>query len=323
MRGWRVRMQGRSQVDPTKLVAMLEARAVALRSRAGAPMTGVGVEAGPAALRAADEPAAAGTIVGRIVDANTRSAVRSAVVEISAQRKRVLTDSSGHFAFAGVPGGKHRLAVSALGYEKEFFLVAAGRTITLDLRAEPVPLAGITAQARSSQRNVRGVPLRIYGREDLANFDDVSAATFVHEKAHVPLRPCESFTYARQHVRDARPDGGGQWVDLGTPPEWRGEDCIQGLNGRPAPVIVTVDGQRIPAYFGLVTSNSSALSLYRVWDLARVEVMFSRAPGVAVVRLFTTSYLARQAAHLTGVCDQPLSPRNARLAALCELPRPE
>ncbi len=257
-------------------------------------------------------------LVGRVVDAETGQPVRGAVVQRD-RRHRVLTDSAGRFAFPGLREGRYELEASSLGYADAglAFDLAPGASATLRMTPSPVPLPALQAIARARIPGLDGrITGRVWGREDLLSFDDVAAYHFVHERAHLAVRPCSGGHYGwgpmtmveatavpRQRGEPARaslPD----WGPIG------GEmtDCIF-VKGRGVRVRVLVDDQ-------LIAYDSDELYARRTWDLARVEVLTSYTYGFAMVRIYTPEYLERRAARVYRLCDQLAAVDSAGGAAL-------
>jgi len=94
-----------------------------------------GVESG-AAL------AAAGTVRGRVTDANN-TGLAGTMVTVAGTSIGVTTDSAGSFVLRGVPSGTQRLAARRIGYSQadRSVTVASGETVAADLVLAPTAMA--------------------------------------------------------------------------------------------------------------------------------------------------------------------------------------
>jgi hypothetical protein len=80
-------------------------------------------------------------VTGRVTDATTGVAIRSALVAILERGPRAIADSTGAFNLLGVTPGRHRLSVSRFGYATRELEVEIGRSTVLDLRLDPNPIS--------------------------------------------------------------------------------------------------------------------------------------------------------------------------------------
>ena len=102
---------------------------------------------------AAASPATAqttGQILGRAIDADTRTPVVSAEITIVGREIRALTSERGDFILTAVPTGEHQLRVERIGYRPTVVTVRvrAGRTtqVTVILRTAPVEVEAVAAE---------------------------------------------------------------------------------------------------------------------------------------------------------------------------------
>jgi hypothetical protein len=74
------------------------------------------------------------TLIGRVIDIETRQPLQSAIVSISTLQ-RAITDQDGLFRIDSVAAGRHELVVRRIGYKSERFerTVAGGQTDSLTL----------------------------------------------------------------------------------------------------------------------------------------------------------------------------------------------
>jgi hypothetical protein len=81
--------------------------------------------------------AGTGRITGRVVDADTRSPVVGAAVEVDGADLGAATDENGHYLIASVPTGTYTVVVFAMGYHpgrKTGVVVSADQAVTADFR---------------------------------------------------------------------------------------------------------------------------------------------------------------------------------------------
>jgi TonB-dependent SusC/RagA subfamily outer membrane receptor len=79
-----------------------------------------------------EEPAATGTITGRVIIAETGEPAVGAQVSVDNVSRGAVTDARGRFVITGIPAGAHALDVRTKGYSgKEAVSVAAGEATTV------------------------------------------------------------------------------------------------------------------------------------------------------------------------------------------------
>ncbi len=108
---------------------------------------------------------ATGIIQGQVFNADTGSSLPNLLV--SAGGMQSITDSSGHFEFAGLPTGTQNLLVYSMDGMYQTFqqgaTVADGHTTLVDLRVKPLQLVNVTFTVAVPDTTVPGVPVRIAG----------------------------------------------------------------------------------------------------------------------------------------------------------------
>lgn len=75
------------------------------------------------------------TIKGRVVNESTGTAVPGSSVFITGTSKGTITDNAGNFELVNVPGGKHELVISSIGYETNVFSFSEEQ-LPLNLKVE-------------------------------------------------------------------------------------------------------------------------------------------------------------------------------------------
>ena len=93
-----------------------------------------------------------GSIIGRVVDAETGAGIEAVSVEVVGTTLRVLTSAEGRFIIGSVPPGERTLRIEHLGYKPqvlEGILVRTGRTqeVRVALTTAPVVVAGVIVEA--------------------------------------------------------------------------------------------------------------------------------------------------------------------------------
>lgn len=95
----------------------------------------------------------AGTLTGRVVEADTGGPVAAAHVFIQGTRLSSFTDRNGNFHFANVPPGSHNLFVRKIGYTEvlQRVDVVDGETanVTFSMVVAPISIAGLVVEAES------------------------------------------------------------------------------------------------------------------------------------------------------------------------------
>ncbi len=93
---------------------------------------------------AAAQPAATGTVQGRVYNPATQQYVRSAEVRLEGTSLQAATEGDGSFQFSGVPAGSVTLVVTYTGYQtvRDSFTVAAGQTAVREINLVSTQAAG-------------------------------------------------------------------------------------------------------------------------------------------------------------------------------------
>ena len=114
------------------------------------------------------DPDQPGVLVGRVVDAETRTPVGSAAVTLDElSGARTLTNERGYFTLGRQPWGVYRLSVSALGYatRRAAVRLQGGMTqsVEVELSAEPIPIEGldVVVQGRSTGNTMQDMVRRM------------------------------------------------------------------------------------------------------------------------------------------------------------------
>lgn len=101
------------------------------------------------------------TIRGRIIDADTRTVIEGAIVEVSDIEPKLhsISDHEGLFKINDVPVGRHNLKISLMGYEQRLMpniLVVAGKELILEveLREQYHQLKDIVVKVHSDKTRV-------------------------------------------------------------------------------------------------------------------------------------------------------------------------
>ena len=110
------------------------------------------------------DPARPGVLLGRVIDAETRSPVANASITLEEiDGARTLTNPRGYFSLGEQPWGVYRLSVSAFGYadRQEAIRIQGGvsQTVDIELAAEPIAIEGLAVSVR--------------GREDISGMEDM------------------------------------------------------------------------------------------------------------------------------------------------------
>ncbi|MGZ8471118.1 MAG: carboxypeptidase regulatory-like domain-containing protein, partial [Gemmatirosa sp.] len=109
----------------------------------------------------AQQPAATGTITGRVSEAGTNAPLAAAQVFVVGSTPRgTVTNETGMYRILGVPAGAVQVRVRRLGYESVVLpvTVTAGQTVTLDFavgRAAAATLEQIVVTATGEGQRVR------------------------------------------------------------------------------------------------------------------------------------------------------------------------
>jgi len=118
-------------------------------------------------LLAFSDPLSPGSLVGRVIDRDTRIPVGDATVRLGENGPRTLTNDRGYFLFESFPWGVYNLHVRHLAYAAFTapVRVAGGmsHSVEIQLSQEPIELEGITvtAEARRTQSHIEGLVSRM------------------------------------------------------------------------------------------------------------------------------------------------------------------
>lgn len=103
-----------------------------------------------------------GSVYGRVLDARDNRPITGATVTVEDAGLRAVSDAAGAYRIAGVPAGRHRLAVRALGYGRLVFAVdvRAGAALQRDagLTAASIPLDELVVTGTITPTEVRAIP---------------------------------------------------------------------------------------------------------------------------------------------------------------------
>jgi TonB-dependent receptor len=153
----------------------------------------------PRAARAQDPT---GTVVGRVVDAQSGRGLSGARVAVQGTTVAATAGVDGRFTLARVPAGTHSLSVSMLGYGTKTVTgvqVGASASVSADVSLSPaaVALAGISvtasrergsvARALDEQRNAVGI-VNATTSEQIARSPDADAARAVQRVSGVTVQ---------------------------------------------------------------------------------------------------------------------------------------
>jgi TonB-dependent starch-binding outer membrane protein SusC len=120
----------------------------------------VGALASP--LAAQQEPAQAGSIVGRVTDRASGQPIPEASVVIVGSTRGGRTSEQGRYRITGVPVGTHQVRVTRLGYSVETrpAVVVAGQDLTVDFQVSPTAVqideVVVTATGETQRRRETG-----------------------------------------------------------------------------------------------------------------------------------------------------------------------
>ena len=172
-----------------------------------------------------------GTVVGRVTDARSGSALPGASVQVDGTRLGAITGEDGRFRIIGVPSGARTLIVLRLGYSanRQSVTIAAGATLTHEvaLQASAVSLDQVVVTGTAGETE----------RRSIGNAVSTIDATTEMEKASPP--DLANLLRSRATGVDIQPISGR----LGTGPsiQIRGPSSI-GLSNNP---LIYIDGVRV------------------------------------------------------------------------------
>ena len=204
-----------------------------------------------------------GKITGKVMEAETNSALPGANVVIEGTNRGAATDTKGRFTIFQVPPGTYTIKVSFLGYQdatKEV-QVTAGQTVSLDFALKETILSGeqvtvygdlTRGQAKALQRQKTAQNIvQVVSEEFFQRFPDRNAAETVRRL------PAISIT---------RDQGEGEFVQIrGMSEEYNS---------------VTLNGVRIPAPDEHSGSRSVGLDLINNRLLGEIEVIKAITPEI-------------------------------------------
>jgi hypothetical protein len=146
--------------------------------------------------------AAAGRIVGRVLDAQTGAGLPNVIVEVVGSPLRVTSGLEGRYVVAAAPAGVVSLRAQSLGYAAKTVTavtVPSGGAVELNISLDPaaVELAAIevtaaaergsVSRALDMQRNATGV-LNAIGSEQIARSPDGDAAAAIQRVSGVTVQ---------------------------------------------------------------------------------------------------------------------------------------
>ncbi len=213
-------------------------------------------------VAAQEADAAAGEVVGVVVDAETGAPLLGAFVSLAGEDWGSVTDAQGRFRLTEVFPGRIELTVAQLGYEDLEQEAVAGpgmAPLVLPMKPKPILLKGlrVVTDRFRWRRNAAAVSVWTLDREDLVGSTDDNALDFLA---------------ARRGLIRARCGGGS----LGT-------ECLF-IRGRVRAPVVYVD--ETPVLGGL-----DYLASYQPHELYMVEIYGAGTQ----IRVYTTQYMARAA----------------------------
>lgn len=223
----------------------------------------------PRAEAQQEEAEIAGTIAGRIVDAESGRPLFGALVTIEGTDRGVLSDAEGRFSLSRMLAGEHEIMVAQLGYDTlRIGAITGGDPLRLALDPNPVLLEGIrvVTDRFRRRRNAVATSVRAFDREQLLVSASSDAREFVSRNAGLVPTSCLGF---------ASP----------TPCAW--------VRGRPQPIRVYIDDN--PTVGGL-----DHLAMYQPHELYLVEVF----AGGRHIRAYTNWYMSHAASRK--LLPQPL-----------------
>jgi TonB-linked SusC/RagA family outer membrane protein len=239
-----------------------------LRAVPTRPTTVATVQAnlGPRALSSAAQQA---SIIGRVTDAATGSALAGATVRVEGTRITVHTNSNGQFILTNVPAGTHTVVVSVIGYSSQSQTVTAatGETVTINfaLSVSPLLMDQLVVTATGDRR-----------RAEVANVVgtvDVDAVV-----RSVPITSMAQLLTARspgvQVLSVAGTVGGQSRIRI------RGTSSMS-LSNDP---IVYVDGIRVASGYSGGMDNASRLDDLNPAEIETIDIL----KGPAAVALYGT-----------------------------------
>ena len=125
------------------------------------------------------QPAATGSVVGLVTDAQTGRPIESATVSLNGNQGGALTGANGRYSISDVPVGEHTITVEIVGYRKEerSITVAEGQTLVADFVLHAVSLSlqeVIVTGAGSTVARLRGPVSQMppFNTESYAHIDE-------------------------------------------------------------------------------------------------------------------------------------------------------
>lgn len=138
-------------------------------------------------------------LAGHVVDTNTGTPVRNAVVEMPAHRRSVVTDSAGRFVIRRIPPGAQRVKVSRLGYvgvmqevrvPEQGLSGAEFRVISQPMTLERITVLGDRFESR---RRAVSTWVRVIKQEEILGSGARSAADVVGRRIY--RTTCKDFSW--------------------------------------------------------------------------------------------------------------------------------
>lgn len=206
-------------------------------------------------------------IEGHVLDQITGAPVAHATVTVEGRRHAAVTDSTGSFAFEGLPAGLVRFRIERLGYWPTVVPVVLERSTSLLFRVPANPVVAerieVVIDVLEGRRNALPFAVRVYDSRRLRPHVALSLEEFLRRRAGLHVVPCRSTTR------------GISFSDI---------ECMA-HRGRAVPIRVWIDER--PAFGGL-----NALFGYDVAEIHSVEVL----GGCAMVRVYTRRFMDAMAA---------------------------
>ena len=201
-----------------------------------------------------------GTVVGRVVDADTRAPLPGADVRLDGTAFAAASDRTGGFRITGVPAGQYTLLVVYLGHaeQRAEVTVAAGDAVSVDVElaknafSEAVQVTAPIGEGQAAALNQQRTALNItnvVSADQIGRFPDPNAA---EATSRIPA------------VSIARDQGEGRYV------------LIRGTEARLNSMLI--DGERIPAPEGDL--RQVALDAVPADQLQQIEVSKALTPDM-------------------------------------------
>ncbi|MDX1648076.1 MAG: TonB-dependent receptor plug domain-containing protein, partial [Longimicrobiales bacterium] len=225
-----------------------------------------------------------GTVMGRVVDAQSNRPLANAQISVPGTGLGGLTQADGTYRVAGIPAGEQAVRVTILGYatQEEVVNVPSGGTATADFRLsqDAINLTGIV---------VTGVGQETEKRKLSTSVDVISA----EEISEIPVTSVDQLLQGR--VAGATVNAQSAQAGTATLINFRGASSVFGSQ---TPVIY-VDGVRVDnsqaTAAGTGGEQSSALADLLTSDIERIEItkggaastLYGSDAATGVIQIFT------------------------------------